>query len=38
VVALEVGQVPLEQVEVLVDVVGEPELLGHEVDGPDAAE
>ena len=28
---------PLEQVEVLVDVVDQAELPGHEVDGPDAA-
>jgi hypothetical protein len=37
VITLEVGQVPLEQVEVLIEVVDEPERLGHEMDGPDAA-
>ena len=37
VVALEVGQVPLEQVEVVIDVVNQPELLGQEMDGPDAS-
>ena len=37
VVALEVGQVPLEQMEVLVDVVDQADLPGQEVDGPDAA-
>ena len=37
VIALVIRQVSLEKVEVLVDVVDEPELLGQEVDGPDAA-
>ena len=37
VVALEVRQVPLEQVEVLVDVPDQAELPGQEMDGPDAA-
>ena len=37
VVALVIRQVPLEQVEVPVDVVDQAELAGQEVDGPDAA-
>src|SRR6185312_10241297 len=37
VVALEVRQVPLEQVEVLIDVPDQSEFPGQEVDGPDAA-
>ena len=37
VVALVIRQVPLEQVEALVDVANQPELAGQEVDGPDAA-
>jgi hypothetical protein len=37
VVALEVGLVPLEEVEVPVDVLDEAELAGQEVDGADAA-
>jgi len=37
VVALVVGRVPLEQVEVLIDVPNQPEFLGEEVDRPDPA-
>ena len=37
VVALVIGQVPLEQVEPLVDVMDEPELAGQQVDSTDAA-
>ena len=37
VVALVIRQVPLQQVEVPVDVLDQPELPGQEVDGPDAA-
>jgi hypothetical protein len=37
VVALVVGQVPLQQVEVVVDVPDQVELPGQEVDGSDAA-
>ena len=37
VVTLEVGQMPLEQVEVVIDVTDQAEFPGHEVDGPDAA-
>jgi hypothetical protein len=37
VVALEVRQVPLEQVEVPVDVLDQSQLPGQEVDRPDAA-
>ena len=36
-VRLEVGQVPLEQVEFCVDGAGQPETLGQEVGGADAA-
>jgi hypothetical protein len=37
VIALVVRQVPLEQVEVPVDVLDQPQLPGQEVDGPDPA-
>src|SRR4051794_22621207 len=37
VVALVIRQVPLEQVEALVDVVDQPDLAGQEMDGTDAA-
>ncbi|HMB04302.1 MAG TPA: hypothetical protein VKP69_11265 [Isosphaeraceae bacterium] len=37
VIALVIGQVPLQQVEVLVDALDQPGLAGQEVDGPDAA-
>jgi hypothetical protein len=37
VIALVVRQVPLEQVEVPVDALDQPQLPGQEVDGPDPA-
>jgi hypothetical protein len=37
VVALVIGQVPLEQVEAPVDVIDQAELPGQEMDGPDAS-
>src|SRR3954464_6589627 len=36
-IALVIRQVPLQQVELLVDVPDQAELFGQEVDGPDAA-
>src|SRR5947209_9440851 len=36
-VALVIGQMPLQRVEALVDVVGQSDVAGREVDGADAA-